>query len=96
MGVPVSWPGIERFLVEFVRTNPPALLGLTQQQWISIGLMVAGGIGVWWTQIHEKDAVGATPSGVAAATRGQRTPPKKIEPGDGRPGKAQPCSMNLE
>jgi phosphatidylglycerol---prolipoprotein diacylglyceryl transferase len=40
--------GIERFLVEFVRTNPPSALGLTQQQWISIALVVVGAAGSWW------------------------------------------------
>ncbi len=40
--------GIERFLVEFIRTNKPVALGLTQQQWISIGLIVVGFAGVWW------------------------------------------------
>ena len=37
--------GTERFLVEFVRRNPPELLGLTQPQLISV-LMIAGG-GLW-------------------------------------------------
>jgi phosphatidylglycerol---prolipoprotein diacylglyceryl transferase len=46
--------GIERFLVEFVRTNKPVLLGLTQQQWISIFLCVAGVVGVWWFETHGK------------------------------------------
>jgi phosphatidylglycerol---prolipoprotein diacylglyceryl transferase len=40
--------GVERFLVEFVRTNQAVLLGLTQQQWISIGLLVAGVLGLLW------------------------------------------------
>jgi len=40
--------GVERFLVEFVRTNQPVLLGLTQQQWISVGLVVVGVGGLWW------------------------------------------------
>ncbi len=40
--------GIERFLVEFVRTNQPVALGMTQQQWISIGLFVVGMAGAWW------------------------------------------------
>lgn len=40
--------GVERFLVEFVRTNQPVLLGLTQQQWISVGLTAAGVAGLWW------------------------------------------------
>ena len=40
--------GVERFLVEFVRTNEPGLLGLTQQQWISVVLFAAGVVGLWW------------------------------------------------
>jgi phosphatidylglycerol:prolipoprotein diacylglycerol transferase len=42
--------GIERFLVEFVRTNKADLLGLTQQQWISIGLILVGAGVFWWLQ----------------------------------------------
>src|SRR5680860_607973 len=42
--------GVERFLVEFVRTNDPVLAGLTQQQWISIALIVIGGAVVWWNE----------------------------------------------
>jgi phosphatidylglycerol:prolipoprotein diacylglycerol transferase len=44
--------GTERFLVEFVRTNPVVALGLTQQQWISIGLFVVGIAGIWWFSRH--------------------------------------------
>ena len=33
--------GAERFIIEFLRTNPRHLLGLTQAQWISAGMMVA-------------------------------------------------------
>jgi phosphatidylglycerol:prolipoprotein diacylglycerol transferase len=40
--------GIERFLVEFIRTNEPVALGMTQQQWISIALVVVGVAGTWW------------------------------------------------
>jgi phosphatidylglycerol:prolipoprotein diacylglycerol transferase len=40
--------GVERFLVEFIRTNPPVALGLTQQQWISIGIFFIGIGGAWW------------------------------------------------
>ena len=40
--------GIERFLVEFIRTNPPVALGLTQQQWIAMALVVVGIAGTWW------------------------------------------------
>jgi phosphatidylglycerol:prolipoprotein diacylglycerol transferase len=35
--------GLERFLVEFVRRNPDALLGLTQPQLVSLVMMLAGG-----------------------------------------------------
>lgn len=48
----VGLMGLERFLVEFVRTNSPVALGLTQAQWTSIGLMVAGAFGVWWVESH--------------------------------------------
>lgn len=40
--------GVERFLVEFIRTNEPVALGLTQQQWISIALFFIGIGGMWW------------------------------------------------
>jgi phosphatidylglycerol:prolipoprotein diacylglycerol transferase len=53
--------GIERFLVEFVRTNPPVALGLTQQQWISIFLFVIGVVGVWWFARHGQLIPGAQP-----------------------------------
>jgi phosphatidylglycerol:prolipoprotein diacylglycerol transferase len=35
--------GLERLLVEFIRRNPDAALGLTLPQLISIGMMIAGG-----------------------------------------------------
>lgn len=44
--------GVERFLVEFIRTNPVVALDLTQQQWISIVLMVIGIAGMWWFETH--------------------------------------------
>lgn len=40
--------GIERFVVEFYRVNPVVALGLTAAQWISIGLVVAGLVGMVW------------------------------------------------
>lgn len=39
--------GLARFLVEFARLNPILALGMTQAQWISIGIMAAGGV-AWW------------------------------------------------
>jgi phosphatidylglycerol:prolipoprotein diacylglycerol transferase len=44
--------GAERFLVEFIRTNTPLALGLTQQQWISVGLFVIGIVGMWWFETY--------------------------------------------
>jgi len=44
--------GIERFLVEFVRTNEGVALGLTQQQWISVALFFIGMAGIWWFETH--------------------------------------------
>lgn len=44
--------GVERFLVEFIRTNPTVAGGLTQQQWISIALFIIGIAGTWWFARH--------------------------------------------
>jgi phosphatidylglycerol:prolipoprotein diacylglycerol transferase len=35
--------GLERFLVEFIRRNDAVALGLTQAQWVSVAMMLAGG-----------------------------------------------------
>jgi phosphatidylglycerol:prolipoprotein diacylglycerol transferase len=40
--------GTSRFLVETLRVNPPLALGLTQAQWISIPMVVAGLAGLAW------------------------------------------------
>jgi phosphatidylglycerol:prolipoprotein diacylglycerol transferase len=47
--------GLERFLVEFVRTNEPGLLGLTTAQWISVGLMLLGVI-LYMRPAREREA----------------------------------------
>jgi phosphatidylglycerol:prolipoprotein diacylglycerol transferase len=74
---------VERFLVEFVRTNPAVALGLTQQQWISVVLFVLGIVGVWWFGTHgqlrpvfaavapAKSAAKPAKSGKAAAKPGK-------------------------
>lgn len=36
--------GMERFFIEFIRINKPALWGLTQAQWISMVFILAGGV----------------------------------------------------
>jgi phosphatidylglycerol:prolipoprotein diacylglycerol transferase len=35
--------GLERFLIEFIRRNDAVALGLTQAQWVSLAMMLAGG-----------------------------------------------------
>jgi phosphatidylglycerol:prolipoprotein diacylglycerol transferase len=40
--------GLERFLIEFYRINPPVALGLTAAQWVSLGLVVWGLVGMVW------------------------------------------------
>lgn len=68
--------GIERFLVEFVRTNTPVALGLTQAQWMSVGLMVAGALGVWWVESRGSaaDAPRAAAAVVLEPARGKVAP----------------------
>ncbi len=39
--------GLERFLVEFIRLNP-LYWGLSQAQWVSLAMIVAGGIILWY------------------------------------------------
>jgi len=43
--------GVQRLLVEFIRTNE-STWGLTQQQWIAVGMMVVGVAGMWWFETH--------------------------------------------
>jgi phosphatidylglycerol:prolipoprotein diacylglycerol transferase len=40
--------GVERFLVEFIRRNPEAILGLTQPQLFAAAFAVAGGVLLVW------------------------------------------------
>jgi len=74
--------GVERFLVEFIRTNEGVALGLTQQQWISIAMVVVGAAGVWWFETHGRmrpvipakatAGAAATESGLSGASPGAR------------------------
>ncbi|MCX8032120.1 MAG: prolipoprotein diacylglyceryl transferase [Thermoleophilia bacterium] len=65
--------GIERFLVEFIRTNEPVGLGLTQQQWIAIAMMIVGVAGTYWFETHGKPriAVEVSASGGAKTVSGK-------------------------
>jgi phosphatidylglycerol:prolipoprotein diacylglycerol transferase len=40
----LAFAGVERFLVEFLRRNPDAALGLTTAQLVSVVMVVAGAI----------------------------------------------------
>jgi phosphatidylglycerol:prolipoprotein diacylglycerol transferase len=44
--------GTSRFLVELLRVNPPLALGLTQAQWISVPIFVAGLAGLAWIYVR--------------------------------------------
>jgi phosphatidylglycerol:prolipoprotein diacylglycerol transferase len=57
--------GTERFLVEFVRRNSEAALGLTAPQLESLGLMVAGA--VWIAVARRRGGLAAAPSPSPAA-----------------------------
>jgi prolipoprotein diacylglyceryltransferase len=46
-GIYLVLAGLERLLVEFIRLNP-LYLGLSQAQWISIGMIVLGAM-LYWT-----------------------------------------------
>ncbi|MBI3769286.1 MAG: prolipoprotein diacylglyceryl transferase [Deltaproteobacteria bacterium] len=56
--------GTVRFLVEFVRINPKISLGLTEAQWISLGLIAIATVLIWrWTDTERVPAaarVGST------------------------------------
>jgi phosphatidylglycerol---prolipoprotein diacylglyceryl transferase len=76
--------GIERFLVEFVRTNPPVLLGLTQQQWISIGSIIVGLLGVWWIEYSPRSASAKRAAGARRSAHASTKVPKKSSSGAAR------------
>jgi phosphatidylglycerol:prolipoprotein diacylglycerol transferase len=51
--------GAERLLVEFVRRNDEVALGLTQAQWLSVGMIAAGG--AWLAIAARRDRLLAEP-----------------------------------
>jgi phosphatidylglycerol:prolipoprotein diacylglycerol transferase len=84
--------GIERFLVEFVRTNKPVLLGLTQQQWIAIGMIVVGAVFTWYfaTRGRLRPVIGANGVVVAGATvKGAQFKPVPVKSGGAKGGGAK-------
>ena len=80
--------GIERFLVEFIRTNKPVLLGLTQQQWIAIAMIIVGIVFTWFfatrgrlRPVVEPGGVPAKAAGAVAGKAGSARPvAKKVAP----------------
>lgn len=63
--------GLARFLVEFIRINPPIYWGLTNAQVASLGSVLAGLILLLWTRRHVNvsAAKGAQPVAVKAGSR---------------------------
>jgi phosphatidylglycerol:prolipoprotein diacylglycerol transferase len=62
--------GIERLMVELIRLNP-LYLGLSQAQWISVGMILLGGFLLWKIR-HEPADVVPKPGG--RATKKERQP----------------------
>jgi phosphatidylglycerol:prolipoprotein diacylglycerol transferase len=63
--------GTERLLVEFIRRNDDVALGLTQAQWLSVAMILAGG--AWIVVAHRRGRLRAD-----ASMRG--SPPTRLEP----------------
>lgn len=60
--------GVERFVVEFWRVNPEVALGLTGAQWLSLGLVLLGVIGMLWSSRRRRSA-GEAPRAASARER---------------------------
>jgi phosphatidylglycerol:prolipoprotein diacylglycerol transferase len=54
------YAGTERFLVEFLRTNETGLLGLTEAQFLSLAMIVAGL--TWILTIYRREGTLARPA----------------------------------
>jgi phosphatidylglycerol:prolipoprotein diacylglycerol transferase len=59
--------GVVRFLVEFVRINPPIAWGLTEAQLISLALIVIASVQIWRNAASE-------PVAAAVAAESARPP----------------------
>lgn len=55
-GMYLVFAGFERLLVEFIRLNP-LYMGLSQAQWISIGMITVGVVLVWFKKDRRSDAL---------------------------------------
>jgi phosphatidylglycerol---prolipoprotein diacylglyceryl transferase len=84
--------GIERFLVEFVRTNKPVAWGLTSQQWIAVVMFFVGIAGVWWFETHGRMRQTAVPVEEPVMASG-KVPGKVPAKTSGKaPGKPRPAA----
>ncbi len=54
LGEYLALNGVGRFVIEFWRINPKLALGLTEPQWIGLGLLVSGATG--WLIFHKRRA----------------------------------------
>ena len=63
--------GIERFLIEGIRTNPEVVFGLSQSQLISVALVVFGTAGAVWCVVNRP----GTPDGLTVAPVAPDAPP---------------------
>jgi len=52
--------GVERFAVEFLRVNPPWLLGFTPPQWFAFAGVLIGAAVVFATRARDRDGLEAT------------------------------------
>ena len=52
--------GVERFAVEFLRVNPPWLLGLTAPQWFALAGVLIGAAVLFAKRAHDRDGLEVT------------------------------------
>ena len=68
--------GVERFIAEFVRLNPPALFGLTEAQVTSILMAIGGFFLIYWVTHRSaaaEEEVVRTPNPVPKRKRRRRS-----------------------
>lgn len=63
--------GLERLLVEFLRVNERGFLGLTQQQWISVAMILVGLAVLAWMRLRRPAPAASAPGAGEAVADGQ-------------------------
>jgi phosphatidylglycerol:prolipoprotein diacylglycerol transferase len=79
----VALAGVERFLVEFIRTNEPVALGLTQAQWISVAFFISGVTMVSWLETHVASGIPSAGYPAVAPKGGGKRPSVSAAPAGG-------------